>query len=94
MSNFKRYIMVIRRDAEGFATPALKVRQEGEVLKFDEVKELLQTGNPKLPPCPRNCGLPTDAYELGFTHCPYCGRQLAERRRLMRGAQDVTLSTI
>ena len=43
MSNFKRYTMVIRRDSEGFATPALKVRQKGEVLKFDEVKELLQT---------------------------------------------------
>ena len=43
MSNFKRYTMVIRRDSEGFATPALKVRQKGEVLKFDEIKDLLQT---------------------------------------------------
>ncbi|MCX5638665.1 MAG: hypothetical protein NTX52_13395 [Planctomycetota bacterium] len=42
MSKFKRYTMVIRRDSEGFATPALKVRQDGEVLKFDEVKELLK----------------------------------------------------
>lgn len=32
--------------------------------------------NQELPSCPRNCNLPTDAHELGFTHCPYCGRQL------------------
>lgn len=32
--------------------------------------------NQEVPPCPRNCILPTDAYELGFTHCPYCGREL------------------
>jgi len=56
MSNFKRYTMVIRRDSEGFATPALKVRHEGEVLKFDEVKELLQTStNSDLMPLLREC---------------------------------------
>jgi hypothetical protein len=27
-------------------------------------------------PCPRNCNLPTNACELGFIHCPYCGRKL------------------
>jgi hypothetical protein len=32
--------------------------------------------NQESPPCPRSCDLPTDAYELGFTHCPYCGRKL------------------
>lgn len=30
-------------------------------------------------PCPLNCILPTDAYELGFTHCPYCGRELKDK---------------
>lgn len=30
-------------------------------------------------PCPLNCILPTDAYELGFTHCPYCGRELVKK---------------
>jgi hypothetical protein len=48
MANFKRYTMVIRRDENGFATPALKVRKEGEVLKFDEVKELLNSSTNKL----------------------------------------------
>lgn len=48
MSNFKRYTMVIRRDENGFAIPALKIRKEGEVLKFDEVKEFLQTSNLQL----------------------------------------------
>ena len=41
-TKFKRYTMVIRRDENGYATPALKVRQKGEVLKFDEVKDLLK----------------------------------------------------
>lgn len=41
MDKFKRYTMVIRRDEEGFATPAFKVRQKGEVLKYDEVKGYL-----------------------------------------------------
>lgn len=42
MANFKRYTMVIRRDENGFATPVLKVRQHGECLKFEEVKEFLK----------------------------------------------------
>ena len=45
MANFKRYMMVIRRDENGFATPALKVRKNGDVLKFDEVKELLNSSD-------------------------------------------------
>lgn len=39
--------------------------------------EEINKNNPTPEPCPRNCDLPTDAYELGFTHCPYCGRQLS-----------------
>jgi hypothetical protein len=33
--------MVIRRDEDGFATPALKIRQKGEVVKFEDLKEYL-----------------------------------------------------
>lgn len=45
MANFKRYTMVVRRDENGFATPALKVRQKGDVLKFEEVKEFLPSAS-------------------------------------------------
>lgn len=59
MLNFKRYTMVIRRDEDGFATPALKVRQKGEILKFDEVKEFLKldanTGRQYAPQMPPDC---------------------------------------
>lgn len=52
IANLTRYTMVVRRDHDGFASPALKVRQQGEVVKFEDVKELLEhatnTGSPKL----------------------------------------------
>jgi len=56
MPKFKRYTMVIRRDENGYATPALKVRQKGDILKFDEVKELLKiASNIDCPECAK-CG--------------------------------------
>ncbi len=87
MSNFKRYTMVIRRDADGFATPALKVRKEGDVLKFDEVKELLQTDNQHTQP--KIC-----AHFVQFDDCVFfpgdmaCGREACaiKSRRLRAGA--------
>lgn len=33
--------MVVRRGENGEATPALKVRQQGEVVKFEDIKEFL-----------------------------------------------------
>ena len=45
MSNLTRYTMVVRRDHEGFATAAGKVRQNGEWVKFDDIKELLNTAH-------------------------------------------------
>ncbi len=47
MKNLKRYTMVIRRDKDGFATPALKIRQKGEVIKFSDVEEILKTSTNK-----------------------------------------------
>lgn len=44
--------MVIRRDENGFARPALKVRRKGEVLKFEEVKEFLPPMSDKNVYCP------------------------------------------
>lgn len=35
----KRYTMVVRRDGDGLATPALKIRRKGEVVKFEDVEE-------------------------------------------------------
>ncbi len=45
MSNLTRYTMVIRRDHDGFATVAGKVSQQGEWVKFDDIKELLNTAH-------------------------------------------------
>jgi len=45
IANLKRYTMVIRRDENGFATPALKVRKQGEVVKFDELVEALPSAS-------------------------------------------------
>ena len=42
MKNLTRYTMVVRRDQEGFATAAGKVRQNGEWVKFSDIAELLQ----------------------------------------------------
>lgn len=41
MSNLKRYTMVVRRDKDGFATPALKIRRKGEVVKFKDIEKYL-----------------------------------------------------
>ncbi len=45
MANLKRYTMVVRRDENGFATPALKVRQKGDVVKFEDIKEFLSSAS-------------------------------------------------
>lgn len=39
ISNLTRYTMVVRRDQDGFATAAGKVRQNGEWVKFDDIVE-------------------------------------------------------
>jgi len=43
IENLKRYTMVIRRDFEGNAIPALKIRQKGDVCKFSELEEALRS---------------------------------------------------
>jgi len=43
MENLKRYTMVIRRDENGIATPALKIRQKGDVVKFSDIKDVLNS---------------------------------------------------
>lgn len=45
MANLKRYCMVVRRDENGYASPALKVRKEGEVVKFEDLEEFLRTSH-------------------------------------------------
>ena len=40
MENLKRYTMVVRRDENGIATPALKIRKQGEVVKFSDIEKI------------------------------------------------------
>ena len=53
MANLKRYTMVVRRDEKGYASPALKIRQKGEVVKFEDIKEYLPSAshNTDIPKC-------------------------------------------
>ena len=37
--------MVVRRDEKGYASPALKIRQKGEVVKFEDIKEYLPSAS-------------------------------------------------
>lgn len=66
MANLTRYTMVVRRDENGFATPALKVRRKGEVVKFAEIEDLLRTSG--------NTGSPKPAPEIveSSSLCDYC----------------------
>lgn len=45
IENLKRYTIIIRRDHDGYATPALKIRQKGEVIKFSELEEVLRSAS-------------------------------------------------
>ena len=45
IENLKRYTMVIRRDRDGCAIPALKIRRKGDVCKFSELEEALRSAS-------------------------------------------------
>lgn len=45
IENLKRYTMVVRRDHEGYATPALKIRRKGEVVKFSDIEEAFRSAS-------------------------------------------------
>jgi hypothetical protein len=82
MSNLKRYTMVIRRDENGFATPVLKVRQKGEVLKFDEVKEFLKPEhNSDYTKCASDI-IGKVAHRLGYD-LAYCSQETKSDMQLM-----------
>ena len=42
IENLQRYTMVIRRDEKGYATPALKRRKKGDIIKFSELEEAVE----------------------------------------------------
>lgn len=65
------------RDLRWFDSLSKRDLENGAVI--NEIRDVFKTVTAP-EPCPRNCELPTDAYELGFTHCPYCGRQLEHHR--------------
>ena len=50
MENLQRYTMVVRRDENGVATPALKRRKKGEVVKFSDIKDILNSTPDKTQP--------------------------------------------
>ena len=82
MSNLTRYTMVVRRDHEGFATAAGKVRQQGEWVKFeDHVESLSKAYNTARDViCRCNSGSSFagsfDIKNNGMVYCPYCGGKL------------------